>query len=169
MPVAPPIASHLTPASTLVQPLPPQDKFLKFKYDASTVEAGKAFAKSELQREAGLPVDPSVPVFGFIGGWQLGGAGVQAASLLSYLQASVVLVMPRCPVPCAMPRAVCHAAGHVHAGKVEHWLWPAFSLPCWAYLFAAHPSLVQAAWRSRRAWTSCWPPSRSCPRTPTRR
>jgi granule-bound starch synthase len=46
---------------------PALDKFLKFKYDASTVEAGKAFAKSELQREAGLPVDPSVPVFGFIG------------------------------------------------------------------------------------------------------
>lgn len=45
----------------------PQDKFLKFKYDAATVEAGKAFAKSELQREAGLPVDPSIPVFGFIG------------------------------------------------------------------------------------------------------
>lgn len=31
------------------------------------MEAGKAFAKSELQREAGLPVDPSRPVFGFIG------------------------------------------------------------------------------------------------------
>lgn len=46
---------------------PALDKFLKFKYDASTVEAGKAFAKSQLQREAGLPVDPSIPVFGFIG------------------------------------------------------------------------------------------------------
>ncbi|PSC71300.1 GBSSIb [Micractinium conductrix] len=46
---------------------PALDKFLKFKYDATTVEAGKAFAKSQLQREAGLPVDPSVPVFGFIG------------------------------------------------------------------------------------------------------
>lgn len=46
---------------------PALDKFLKFKYDKSTVEAGKAFAKSQLQREAGLPVDPSIPVFGFIG------------------------------------------------------------------------------------------------------
>lgn len=46
---------------------PSRDKFLKFKYDAKTVEAGKAYAKAELQREAGLPVDPSTPVFGFIG------------------------------------------------------------------------------------------------------
>ncbi|EFN54355.1 hypothetical protein CHLNCDRAFT_58262 [Chlorella variabilis] len=46
---------------------PALDKFLKFKYDKTTVEAGKAFAKSQLQREAGLPVDPSTPVFGFIG------------------------------------------------------------------------------------------------------
>lgn len=46
---------------------PALDKFLKFKYDKTTVEAGKAFAKSQLQREAELPVDPAVPVFGFIG------------------------------------------------------------------------------------------------------
>jgi granule-bound starch synthase len=46
---------------------PALDKFLKFKYDRTTVEAGKAFAKSQLQREAELPVDPSVPVYGFIG------------------------------------------------------------------------------------------------------
>lgn len=64
-----------TPAHPPLHATPPthppllhlQDKFLKFKFDASTVEAGKAFAKSELQREAGLPVDPSTPVFGFIG------------------------------------------------------------------------------------------------------
>ncbi|KAL4418651.1 hypothetical protein ABPG77_011401, partial [Micractinium sp. CCAP 211/92] len=37
------------------------------KYDKTTVEAGKAFAKSQLQREVGLPVDPSVPLYGFIG------------------------------------------------------------------------------------------------------
>ncbi|KAL4458488.1 hypothetical protein ABPG75_013353 [Micractinium tetrahymenae] len=46
---------------------PALDKFLKFKYDKTTVEAGKAFAKSQLQREVGLPVDPSAPLFGFIG------------------------------------------------------------------------------------------------------
>ena len=50
--------SH-TPALRLA-PCPAQDKFLKFKYDAETVEAGKAYAKAELQKEAGLPVDPKV-------------------------------------------------------------------------------------------------------------
>lgn len=45
---------------------PALDKFLKFKYDAETVEAGKAYAKAELQKEAGLPVDPKV-------GWGGGG------------------------------------------------------------------------------------------------
>ena len=60
---------------SLALPVPPQDKFLKFKYDASTVEAGKAHAKAQLQREAGLPQDASLPVFGFIGwvGGRLGG------------------------------------------------------------------------------------------------
>lgn len=50
-------------------PLPPSqlDRFLSFKYNAATVEAGKSFAKAELQREAGLPVDPTAAVFGFIG------------------------------------------------------------------------------------------------------
>ena len=56
-----------------------QDKFLKFKFDASTVEAGKAFAKAELQREAGLPVDPSAPVFGFIG--EQGASAVRCSAM----------------------------------------------------------------------------------------
>ena len=46
---------------------PSLDKFLAFKYNEETVEAGKAYAKAALQREAGLPVDPKAPVFGFIG------------------------------------------------------------------------------------------------------
>lgn len=46
---------------------PALDKFLAFKYNADSVEAGKGYAKSALQREAGLPVSPSVPLFGFIG------------------------------------------------------------------------------------------------------
>lgn len=37
-----------------------QDKFLQFKYNAETVEAGKSYAKAQLQKEAGLPVDPKV-------------------------------------------------------------------------------------------------------------
>lgn len=46
---------------------PALDKFLSFKYNAESVEAGKSYAKTALQREVGLPVTPSVPLFGFIG------------------------------------------------------------------------------------------------------
>jgi granule-bound starch synthase len=46
---------------------PALDKFLSFKYNAETMESGKAYAKAALQREAGLPVSPETPMFGFIG------------------------------------------------------------------------------------------------------
>lgn len=46
---------------------PARDKFLPFKFNEDTVDAGKAYAKAALQREVGLPVDPKAPVFGFIG------------------------------------------------------------------------------------------------------
>lgn len=46
---------------------PSKDKFLDVKYDKMTVDEGKALAKEALQAEAGLPIDPEVPVFGFIG------------------------------------------------------------------------------------------------------
>lgn len=46
---------------------PKTDKFLDVKFDKTTVVAGKAAAKAALQADVGLPVDPSVPVFGFIG------------------------------------------------------------------------------------------------------
>merc|ERR1711966_539108 len=46
---------------------PMKDKFLDVQYNKSTVVAGKAAAKELLQAEAGLPVDPTVPLFGFIG------------------------------------------------------------------------------------------------------
>lgn len=46
---------------------PSKDKFLDVKYDKETVDEGKALAKEALQAEAGLPVEPDVPVFGFIG------------------------------------------------------------------------------------------------------
>mmetsp|Transcript_4754 Transcript_4754/g.5525 ORF Transcript_4754/g.5525 Transcript_4754/m.5525 type:complete len:621 (+) Transcript_4754:57-1919(+) len=46
---------------------PMKDKFLDMPYDKDTVVEGKAAAKASLQAEVGLPVDPSVPVFGYIG------------------------------------------------------------------------------------------------------
>jgi len=46
---------------------PATDKLLTVKYDKTNVMAGKAAAKEQLQAECGLPVDPSAPLFAFIG------------------------------------------------------------------------------------------------------
>lgn len=46
---------------------PALDTQLAFKYNEETMEAGKSYAKSALQREVGLAVNPDVPLFGFIG------------------------------------------------------------------------------------------------------
>eukprot|EP00195_Chlamydomonas_chlamydogama_P008203 CAMPEP_0202903866 /NCGR_PEP_ID=MMETSP1392-20130828/26767_1 /ASSEMBLY_ACC=CAM_ASM_000868 /TAXON_ID=225041 /ORGANISM="Chlamydomonas chlamydogama, Strain SAG 11-48b" /LENGTH=611 /DNA_ID=CAMNT_0049591215 /DNA_START=59 /DNA_END=1891 /DNA_ORIENTATION=+ len=46
---------------------PATDKLLTVKYDKTNVYAGKAAAKEALQADVGLPVDPSAPLFGFIG------------------------------------------------------------------------------------------------------
>ena len=46
---------------------PATDKYLDVKYNKSNVFAGKAAAKAALQAEAGLDVDESIPLFGYIG------------------------------------------------------------------------------------------------------
>eukprot|EP00252_Welwitschia_mirabilis_P015878 TRINITY_DN35268_c0_g1_i1.p1 TRINITY_DN35268_c0_g1~~TRINITY_DN35268_c0_g1_i1.p1 ORF type:complete len:619 (-),score=116.49 TRINITY_DN35268_c0_g1_i1:310-2166(-) len=46
---------------------PSTDKYLDVKYDASTVLYAKPRLKELLQAEVGLPVNPDVPVIGFIG------------------------------------------------------------------------------------------------------
>lgn len=46
---------------------PAKDKYLDLPYDEETVVEGKAAAKAALQAEVGLPVDPTVPLFGYIG------------------------------------------------------------------------------------------------------
>lgn len=46
---------------------PKTDKYLPVKYDKASVFEGKAAAKAALQAEMGLPVDPTAPVFGYIG------------------------------------------------------------------------------------------------------
>ncbi|KAI8465947.1 MAG: granule-bound starch synthase I [Monoraphidium minutum] len=46
---------------------PSVDKFLALNYDQNNVHQGKAAAKAQLQAELGLEVDPSVPLFGYIG------------------------------------------------------------------------------------------------------
>lgn len=46
---------------------PSVDKFLDVTYDKDTMDVGKAIAKESIQAEAGLDVDPNVPLVGFIG------------------------------------------------------------------------------------------------------
>lgn len=46
---------------------PLKDKYIDMPYDEDSVVEGKANAKAALQAELGLPVDPTVPVFGYIG------------------------------------------------------------------------------------------------------
>ncbi|CAN0840796.1 Granule-bound starch synthase 1, chloroplastic/amyloplastic [Linum grandiflorum] len=46
---------------------PATDKYIDIKYDATTVMDAKPLLKETLQAECGLPVDSSIPVFGFIG------------------------------------------------------------------------------------------------------
>ncbi|KAG2449804.1 hypothetical protein HYH02_005327 [Chlamydomonas schloesseri] len=46
---------------------PKTDKYLTVPYDQNSVYAGKAAAKEALQAELGLPVDPTAPLFAFIG------------------------------------------------------------------------------------------------------
>ena len=46
---------------------PTTDKFLDITYDKNTVAMGKAAAKQALQAEVGLPLDPTAPLFGYIG------------------------------------------------------------------------------------------------------
>eukprot|EP00854_Cymbomonas_tetramitiformis_P016379 gene16379-19440_t len=46
---------------------PSKDKYLDLPYDEDTVIEGKAAAKAALQAEVGLPVDPTAPLFGYIG------------------------------------------------------------------------------------------------------
>lgn len=46
---------------------PKTDKYVPVKYDRTSVFEGKAAAKAALQAEMGLPVDPTAPLFGYIG------------------------------------------------------------------------------------------------------
>ena len=46
---------------------PAKDKFIDVPYDKTTVVEGKAAAKQALQAEVGLPLDPTAPIFGYIG------------------------------------------------------------------------------------------------------
>lgn len=74
---------------------PETDRFIPQTYSLDTVEVGKAATKSALQHEMGLPVDSSVPVFGWVSrlveqkGMSL---FLSVAESLSHLPAQFVLV-----------------------------------------------------------------------------
>ena len=111
---------------------PSTDKFLSFKYNAATVEAGKAYAKAALQ----VRVAAALPLAGCWG------------SLLAAIHDQIAeLSAPR-----AHPPLLFRARRRRPACR---WTPPP---PCLA---------SSGGWRSRRAWTSCWPPSPSCRRAPT--
>lgn len=46
---------------------PATDEDIPQTYTVTTADAGKAAAKALLQKKSGLPVDPNIPVFGFVG------------------------------------------------------------------------------------------------------
>ena len=46
---------------------PAVDKYIDVNYSKSNVRMGKAAAKEALQAETGLDIDPSKPLFGYIG------------------------------------------------------------------------------------------------------
>ncbi|KAL0056197.1 hypothetical protein WJX82_008619 [Trebouxia sp. C0006] len=72
---------------------PNVDKFLDVKYDADTVDEGKVLAKEALQAELGLPVDASVPLFGYIGRLEeQKGVDILLAALPKALQSSNIQV-----------------------------------------------------------------------------
>lgn len=135
-----------------------QDKFLQFKYNAETVEAGKSYAKAQLQKEAGLPVDPKVrgmAACGCRGG--TGGVGLHWGCTL-LVQFSTVW------------HAAVHMAARARTHTTPSCLRPPSANPS-RHLPARRPpcSASSAGWRSRRVWISCWRPSARSPRAPTRR
>jgi len=46
---------------------PESDAFITAQYNANTFAQGKAACKADIQKELGLPVEPDVPLFGFVG------------------------------------------------------------------------------------------------------
>ncbi|MBL8826666.1 MAG: glycogen/starch synthase, partial [Planctomycetaceae bacterium] len=46
---------------------PATDRYIAKQYDVSTVHEGKPACKAALQQEFGLPLEPGIPLFGFVG------------------------------------------------------------------------------------------------------
>lgn len=69
---------------------PRLDKYLTIPYDKTNVYVGKAAAKEALQAEAGLPVNPNVPIFSFIG-------RLEEQKGVDILLAAIPKIVAKCP------------------------------------------------------------------------
>ncbi|CAM6105177.1 unnamed protein product [Calypogeia fissa] len=73
---------------------PSKDKYIQPKYDATTVFDAKPALKEALQAEVGLPVNPDVPVFGFIGRLEeQKGSDILVEAASVFLQGDVQLIV----------------------------------------------------------------------------
>lgn len=73
---------------------PSSDKYLEVKYDATTVLEAKPALKEALQAEVGLPINPDVPVIGFIGRLEeQKGSDILAEAVADILKEDVQLIV----------------------------------------------------------------------------
>lgn len=73
---------------------PSTDKYLVVNYDSTTVLEAKPTLKEALQAEVGLPIDPSIPILGFIGRLEeQKGSDILAAAVSEILKENVQLVV----------------------------------------------------------------------------
>eukprot|EP00878_Enallax_costatus_P028649 GHUV01030963.1.p1 GENE.GHUV01030963.1~~GHUV01030963.1.p1 ORF type:complete len:114 (-),score=33.19 GHUV01030963.1:111-452(-) len=86
---------------------PKTDKYVPIKFDRSTVFEGKAAAKAALQAELGLPVDPTAPLFGYIGRLEE--------------QKGVDILLAVSSSACAWRDCSWHAAGWLCQGSSGYW------------------------------------------------
>lgn len=73
---------------------PMTDKYIGVKYDAKTVMDAKPLLKEALQAEVGLPVDPNIPLIGFIGRLEeQKGSDILAAAVPQFIGENVQIVV----------------------------------------------------------------------------
>ncbi|XP_023520496.1 granule-bound starch synthase 1, chloroplastic/amyloplastic-like [Cucurbita pepo subsp. pepo] len=73
---------------------PTTDKYIPIKFNAETVEEGKALLKEALQAEVGLPVDRNIPLVGFIGRLEeQKGSDILSAAIPMFINEDVQLVV----------------------------------------------------------------------------
>lgn len=73
---------------------PATDKYVCVKYDGTTVMDAKPLLKAALQAEVGLPVDPNIPLIGFIGRLEeQKGSDILAAAIPQFIEENVQIVV----------------------------------------------------------------------------